>query len=323
MTGTVVALSGGVGGAKLALGLSHVLEGGELTVVANTADDFRYLDLAVSPDLDTLVYTLAGIADPVQGWGRRGETWSFMQALEGLGGETWFRLGDGDIAMHVERTRCLRLGESLELFTRRICRMLGIRTHIFPMSNDPIQTRLRTDRGWMEFQDYFVRHQCTPEVREIAFEGADSARATPAVLDALHSDDLRAIVICPSNPFLSIDPILAVPGIREALSGRRAPVVAVSPLVGGRAVKGPTAKIMRELGLEVTSDAVASHYTGLLDVLVVDDVDSEATAPRETVIVTAPTLMQSLEDRQRLARTVLASADAFANSQQEYGSRAR
>jgi LPPG:FO 2-phospho-L-lactate transferase len=312
MTGEVVALSGGVGGAKLALGLARVLDSGQLTVIANTGDDFSHLGLVISPDIDTLVYTLAGLADPVQGWGRRDETWAFMAALEQLGGETWFRLGDADVAMHVERTRRLAAGETLSAVTDRLRRRLGIAARILPMSDDPVHTRLETDAGWLDFQDYFVRRQCTPRVRRLDFLGADSARPLPQVMASLGSRDLRAVVICPSNPFLSIEPILAIPAIRAALCACHAPIVAVSPVIGGQAVKGPTAKIMRELGLESGSADVARRYADLLDVFVVDEVDAATTVAVGIEVVSAPTLMTSLEDRERLARIVLAAADRAA-----------
>ena len=247
--GFVLALSGGVGGAKLALGLYRVLPPGALTVVANTGDDFEHLGLAISPDLDTLLYTLAGIDNPATGWGRRDETWNFMAALERLGGETWFKLGDGDLATHVERTRRLAAGESLSQITDDFRRRLGISARLLPMSDDPVRTRLLTAEGWLDFQDYFVRRQCAPIVREIAFAGAAAARPHPDFLAALADPALRMVVICPSNPLISIDPILSLPGVREALRACRAPVVAVSPIIGGKAVKGPTAKMMAELGL--------------------------------------------------------------------------
>jgi LPPG:FO 2-phospho-L-lactate transferase len=312
MMGEVVALSGGIGGAKLALGLARVLDSGQLTVIANTGDDFNHLGLAISPDLDTLVYTLAGLADPAQGWGRRDETWAFMIALEQLGGETWFRLGDADLAMHVERTQRLAAGETLSAVTDRLRRRLGIEARILPMSDDPVRTRLETDAGWLDFQDYFVRRRCAPKVRRLAFLGADTARPLPGVMAALSREDLRAVVICPSNPFLSIEPILAIPAIRAALAGCRAPVIAVSPVIGDQAVKGPTTKIMRELGLGSGSADVARRYADLLDVFVVDEADAATAVPADIEVVSAPILMTSLEDRERLARVVLAAADRAA-----------
>ena len=305
----VVALSGGIGGAKLALGLSRVLPGDELLIVANTGDDFEHLGLSVSPDLDTLMYTLAGVANPETGWGRRDETWSFMAALEELGGETWFRLGDRDLATHVERTRRLRAGESLSAVTADLCRKLGVAPRILPMSDDPVRTRVLTETGWIDFQDYFVRQQCRPVVRRLAFAGADAARAHPDFLAALRRPDLRAVVVCPSNPFISVEPIFSLGGVREALASCAAPVIAVSPIIGGRAVKGPTAKMMAELGLSVSAATVARRYADLLDGYVVDHADADMLRDIEPRVFLANTLMTTLDDREALARTVLAAAD--------------
>src|SRR5260370_21958659 len=214
---TVLALSGGIGGAKLALGLYRVLPPGELTVAANTGDDFEHLGLSISPDIDTLLYTLAGIDNPELGWGRRNETWTFMGALEALGGETWFKLGDGDLATHVERTRRLAAGESLSQITDDFRRRLRISARLLPMSDERVRTRLRTHEGWLDFQDYFVRGRASPVVREIAYAGASKARANHPFVAALAGCDLGLVVICPSNPFLSVDPILSLPRVRDAL----------------------------------------------------------------------------------------------------------
>jgi len=308
----VVALSGGIGGAKLALGLSRVLPADELLVVANTGDDFEHLGLAVSPDIDTLMYTLAGIANPETGWGRAGETWSFMAALADLGGETWFRLGDKDLAVHVERTRRLRAGESLSAITDELGRRLGVASRVLPMSNDAVRTRVRTETGWIEFQDYFVGQQCRPVVRELAFAGAAEARPHPDFLAALARSDLRAVVICPSNPFISVEPILSVPGARAALAACPAPVIAVSPIIGGRAVKGPTAKMMAELGLDVSAATVADRYDDLLDGYVADHADADALFRVRPRVFLAATLMTTLADREALARAVLNAADELA-----------
>jgi LPPG:FO 2-phospho-L-lactate transferase len=309
--GLVVALSGGVGGAKLALGLARVLAAEELLIVANTGDDFEHLGLAISPDLDTLMYALAGLDNPETGWGRRGETWSFMEALGQLGGETWFRLGDRDLATHVERTRRLRAGETLSQVTAALCRRLGVRPRLLPMSDDRVRTRLRTEEGWLDFQDWFVRRQCGPAVRAIAFDGAPSARPQPEAVAALLGGGLRAVVICPSNPLISVEPILAVPGLREAIARCGAPVVAVSPIIGGEAVKGPTAKMLREFGILPSAAAVARRYRDLLDGYVMDEQDA-AEAPLAGVPVTlARTRMVTLADREALARAVLAFADSL------------
>jgi LPPG:FO 2-phospho-L-lactate transferase len=306
--GKVLALCGGVGGAKLALGLYRVLGPGQLTLAVNTGDDFEHLGLHVSPDLDTVMYTLAGLANPETGWGRAGETWSFMAALEALGGETWFRLGDGDLATHVERTRRLAAGESLGRITSNLATRLGIAAALLPMSEDPVRTILDTDEGALAFQHYFVRRRCEPAVRAIRFAGAERARPNPAILAAVAAPDLDCVVICPSNPYLSVDPILAVPGMRQALAECRAPVVAVSPILGGEAVKGPAAKIMRELGVPASQAAIARHYAGLIGGLVIDEGDAGEAAGVDVAVELAPTLMRSLEDRERLARRVLAFA---------------
>jgi len=310
----VVALCGGIGGAKLALGLSRIVPGDDLMLVGNTGDDFDHLGLMISPDLDTVMYTLAGLDDPQRGWGRRNETWTFMGALGALGGETWFALGDGDLATHVERTRRRAAGEALSAITADFCRRLGIAARLVPMTDDSVRTSLRTEEGWLDFQDYFVRRRCAPRVREIAYDGAASARAHPDVLAALRERRLRAIVICPSNPFLSIEPILAVAGVREAIARAAAPVVAVSPIIGGRAVKGPTAKMMTELGLEVSAVAVARRYQDLLDGYVLDRADAAGAEKLGIPVTLAHTLMTTLADREELARRVLASADALAKA---------
>jgi LPPG:FO 2-phospho-L-lactate transferase len=305
---SVLALSGGIGGAKLALGLYRVLPPGELIVIANTGDDFEHLGLSISPDIDTLLYTLGGIDNRELGWGRRNETWTFMAALEALGGETWFKLGDGDLATHVERTRRLAAGESLSQVTDDFRRRLGISARLLPMSDDRVRTRLRTDEGWLDFQDYFVRRRASPVVRETAYAGAAEARANPDFLAALADHDLNMVVICPSNPFLSIDPVLNLPRVRDALRACRAPIVAVSPIIGGKAVKGPTAKIMAELGFPVGAAAVARHYENILDIFIADESDANEVEDLGIPVRLARTLMSTIEDREVLARAVLAAA---------------
>lgn len=309
--GLVVALSGGVGGAKLALGLSRVLPPDELLIVGNTGDDFEHLGLSISPDIDTLTYALAGLDNPVTGWGRRDETWSFMETIGTLGGAEWFRLGDRDLALHVERTRRLKAGESLSQVTLDVCRRLGISVTVLPMSDDRIRTRVKSDEGWLDFQDYFVGKQCRPIVNALAFDGIAAARAQPDVMAALSSADVRAVVICPSNPFISIEPILAVPGMRDAIQGCGAPVVAISPIIGNRAIKGPTAKMMQELGLAVSASAVAERYGPLLDGFIVDPADVDSVRHLEAAVKAAPTLMTDLPTREALARTALAFADSL------------
>ena len=306
---SVLALSGGIGGAKLALGLYRTLPPRALTIVANTGDDFEHLGLSVSPDIDTLLYTLAGIDNPETGWGRKNETWTFMAALEAVGGETWFKLGDGDLATHVERTRRLAGGERLSQVTDHFRRCFGISAEILPMSDDRVRTRLQTAEGWLDFQEYFVRLRAEPIVREISYAGASEARANPGLLAALADESLEAVVICPSNPFLSIDPMLSLPGVRAALRACRAPVIAVSPIVGGKAVKGPTGKIMGELGLPIGAAAVARHYEDILDLFVADEADMDDVAELGIPVKLARTLMVTLEDREALARAVLTAAD--------------
>jgi len=310
----VVALSGGIGGAKLALGLSRIVKPDHLIVVANVGDDFEHLGLHISPDADTLMYTLAGLDNTTLGWGRRDETWSFVETLAALGGEDWFRLGDRDLAVHVERTRRLHAGETLSAIAADFCRRLGVGPRIIPATDDRLRTRLRTEEGWLDFQDYFVRLQCRPVVRELAFAGAEDARPHPRLLATFGDEHLRAVVICPSNPFISVEPILAVSGMRQALSACAAPIVAVSPIIGGRAVKGPTAKMMAELGMAPSAAAVAKRYGGLLDGYVMDFADAAEAAQVAAKVTLASTLMTNLEDREQLARVVLRAADALAPS---------
>ena len=303
-----LALSGGIGGAKLALGLYRVLPPEELTLIVNTGDDFEHLGLTICPDLDTTLYTLAGLANPELGWGRRDETWTFMKTLESLGGESWFRLGDGDLALHVERTRRLKAGETLSAVIAAVAARLGIQATILPMSDDPVRTRVATGAGELAFQDYFVRLRCAPQVRALHFAGAAAAAVAPGALAALAAPQLQAIILCPSNPYLSVDPILAVPGMRAALRASGAPVIAVTPLVGGQAIKGPTAKIMGELRLAPSPLTIARHYSGIIDGFVLDARDA-ALAPQFALPVhVTDTVMVELTDRERLAREALSFA---------------
>ena len=308
MSGKVLALSGGVGGAKLVLGLSHVMAPEDLIVVANPGDDFEHVGLTICPDMDTLLYTLAGVDNPATGWGRRDETFTFMRVLADLGGPAWFQLGDGDLALHVERTRRLHAGERLSSIMADVAHRLGVRVHLLPATDDPVRTRLHTDAGWLDFQDWFVGRRCAPSVTELVFAGAGTAAAQPAFLAALADPSLRAVVICPSNPFISIDPILAIPDVRAALRACAAPVVAVSPIIGGQAVKGPTAKMLAELGFEVSAAAVAMRYGDLVDIFVLDEVDRALTERLTVRSVVAPTLMRTLQDKVALARMVLDAA---------------
>ena len=308
----VVALSGGIGGAKLALGLYHTLPADSLLVVCNTGDDFEHLGLSISPDLDTVLYTLAGIANPETGWGRANETWTFMQALEELGGETWFRLGDADLATHVERTRRLAAGESLSAISDDFCARLAVHARVIPMCDRAVRTMVQTEEGVLPFQRYFVERRCQPKVTGFDFQGAATARPAAAFLEALAGDNLEAVVICPSNPFISVDPILAVPDVRAALTACRAPVVAVSPVIGGRAVKGPTAKMMTELGVPTSARAVAEHYRGLLDGFVLDEADAAEAETIQVPCVARRILMTDEADKRTLAAEVLAFAASIA-----------
>ena len=307
MSGQVTVLTGGVGGAKLVLGLCHAMRAEAVTVIVNTGDDFIHLGLAISPDIDTLLYTLAGKANVTQGWGREGESWSFLEAMRSLGGPDWFALGDGDLALHVLRTQRLRAGEALSAIIHDFAVAWRVAAKILPMSNDPVATRVKTEEGELEFQQYFVKRRCEPIVRSIHFVGAAEARPAPGVSEALCDAHSRAILIAPSNPFLSIDPILAVPSIRESLMQTSVPVIAVSPLVGGTAVKGPTAKLMQELGLDVSVAAVARHYGELVDGMLIDERD--APAEFDFAHARVDTLMRTLDDRIRVARAALELAD--------------
>jgi LPPG:FO 2-phospho-L-lactate transferase len=304
----IVALAGGVGGAKLAHGLARALAPEELLIAVNTGDDFEHLGLHVSPDLDSVMYKLAGLSDPERGWGLAGETWQFMAALGRLGGEIWFNLGDRDLATHVERTRRLAAGETLSQVTAALASALGIAHRMAPMSDDPVRTVVATVDGRLPFQHYFVRLGCAPAVTGFAFDGADAAHPSPALSAALADPRLEAIVLCPSNPFVSVGPILAVPAIRAAVEARRAPLVAVSPILGGEAVKGPAAKMMRELGMTPSSAAIAAHYGALLDGLVIDAADAAEAATIEAAgcrTLAVPTLMRGAADERQLADAVL------------------
>ena len=315
--GHVIALCGGVGGAKLAFGLTHLLPPDDISVIVNTADDFEHLGLTICPDLDTVAYTLAGLSERQRGWGLAGESWAFMAQLEKMGGETWFNLGDKDLAMHVERTRMLRAGHSLSDTVVRLTTALGLRHRIIPMSDQPFSTIVDTDQGRLSFQHYFVREQCRPVVRAIHFDDGRGAVPSPGFAAALARPDIAAVIICPSNPYLSIDPILALPGVRDALVAIDAPVVSVSPIVGGHALKGPASKMMTELGATPGTSGIAEHYRGLIDGLVIDQVDADDAAPVRAMGIeplVAQTVMSSDEDRIGLARPTLAFAAKLARA---------
>ena len=304
----VVELAGGVGGAKLAHGLQAIL-GPNLTVIVNTGDDLERHGLLVCPDGDTVLYTLAGLDNREWGWGLTGETFANAEMLARYGEETWFRLGDRDLATHIVRTRRLRDGERLTAVAAHLARSLGVTARILPMTDEPVRTKVRTDSGWLDFQTYFVGQHQAPEVRELRYDGVREARATPEVLEALASAD--AIVVAPSNPFLSVAPILAVPGIRQAIDAARArgvPIAAVSGIVGGRAIKGPADRILASLGHEATALGVARIYADWVDLFVIDQVDAGLEAPIRAVgldVLVTDTIMSDDAARARLAGEVL------------------
>ena len=310
----VLALSGGVGGAKLALGLSKLLSPEQLTIVANTADDFEHLGLSISPDLDTLMYTLADLNNKTLGWGLAGESWQAMDALEQLGGETWFRLGDRDLATHLMRTQRLNTGYSLTQTTDYLARRLGIEHTLLPMTDDSVRTRVKTEQGELAFQQYFVGEQCAPVISGVYFQGIEKAQPQVAMMDLLADPTLDAIIICPSNPFVSVEPILQLAGVREAMQASSAPVIAISPIVAGLAIKGPAAKMMAELGMPSTAAAVANYYHDLLDGFVLDESDRDMKAVIETesrYVISTATIMKTLQDRIDLAAEVLQFAECI------------
>ncbi len=312
MGARVVALCGGVGGAKLAYGLSRALPPEELSIIVNTGDDFEHLGLHISPDIDTVTYTLADMAHESQGWGRADEQWTTMHEIERLGGESWFKLGDRDIALHLLRTQMLCAGVNLTDITAQLAARFRIHHAILPMSNDPVRTIVETDEGELTFQDYFVRRRCKPKVRALRYAGGDQARLSAEVARALADRDLRGVIICPSNPYLSIAPILAIANLRERLRTLSAPVLAISPIVAGLALKGPTAKMMVELGAHGGALVIARMYADFIDALLVDTKDAALEGQR---ISTDPPLrfgnivMTSRDDRSRLARECLSHLD--------------
>jgi LPPG:FO 2-phospho-L-lactate transferase len=299
----IVALAGGVGGAKLAHGLAQILSPENLTVIVNTGDDFEHYGLYISPDLDTVCYTLSGLANPVTGWGRVDETWQAIENAKWLGGPDWFNLGDRDLGTHLERTRRMKAGQSLSQITCDFCKAWGVQQTVLPMSDQPVRTMVDTvEHGELAFQEYFVRERCEPKVKGFRFEGVEIAEATPGALEALEAAD--AVVICPSNPWVSIDTILSVLKLRSIVHRPRS-VVAVSPIIGGKAVKGPAAKMYTELGIQPSALAVAEHYRELLSGFVLDNVDAEQAGKIKIPTLTTDTLMNHLTKRAQLARDVL------------------
>ena len=306
-SGQTIILSGGVGGAKLVLGMSHVLAPEQLTVITNTGDDFNHYGLRICPDIDTALYTLSGLSDQEKGWGRAEETWHFMRALKELGGEDWFNLGDTDLALHLLRTQALAEGKTLTEVTQMLASTMGIELTLLPMTNDRVATQVMTASGQLDFQHYFVRDQCRPEVTGFSFQGLSEASANPLLVRLLESKP-EAIILAPSNPYVSIDPILKLPELLPKMLRSHTPIVAVSPIVGGSAVKGPAAKMMFELGLDVSPLAVAEHYKGVIHGLVIDEQDQKYAPAIESMgvaVQVAPTIMHDLSSRINLAQTCL------------------
>jgi len=304
----VLALSGGVGGAKLALGLSKVLAPEQLAIVANTGDDFEHLGLPICPDLDTVMYTLAGVNNLEQGWGLADESRQAMAMLKTYAAPDWFQLGDKDIGTHLVRRLLLAEGKTLSEVSAHLCRQLGIEHTLLPMSDDPVRTWVDTEPGELPFQTYFVRERCQPAVRGFRFEGIETAKVQPEFMALLGDPGLSAILICPSNPFVSVAPILGLAGVRAAMRNSKAPVIAVSPIVAGTAIKGPAAKMMAEMKVPLSAVGVAEYYGDLLDGFVIDEADADQAARIERMgikVLVAPTVMKSLQDRIDLARVML------------------
>lgn len=306
----IVVLSGGVGGAKMVWGLTQVLPCEKCITVANTADDFEHLGLYISPDVDTVIYTLAGVANKESGWGRAQESWRVLETLQMLGGESWFRLGDLDLATHLYRSERMRKGVTLTKVCAELCATLNVKHTVLPMSDDTVRTVLnvRTADGKivdMDFQEYFVRHRCEPELVSVRFEKAKTARPNPQLIDLLRKHTVSAVIIAPSNPIVSINPILSFEEVRELLRALKAPVVAVSPIVASKALKGPLEKMMRELGVEVTPPAVAEYYSDFLNGFVVDEADADCANHIPIPVCVAPTVMDTAERKIGLARIVL------------------
>lgn len=307
----ILALCGGVGGAKLAYGLNVALPAGALSIAVNTGDDFSHLGLHISPDIDTVLYTLASLNNTELGWGVAGETWAMMQQLSLLNGETWFRLGDKDLALHLVRTQLLAAGQSLTQVTSHLRQQLNIRAEIVPMSDDPVRTIVTTkEYGELPFQHYFVKYQCQPTVTAITFSGANTASINPQILALLDDPELAKIIICPSNPLLSIDPILALPSMRDKLAAHREKVFVVSPLINGQAIKGPTAKIFQELNYALDQSSIASLYQPLAQHIVIDSSDTDelntlAPAFADITFHHSNTLMKTNDDKIALANFLL------------------
>lgn len=306
----VLALAGGVGGAKLVLGLCGVLEPNDLRIVVNTGDDEEFHGLHVSPDVDTVMYTLAGISNPETGWGIEGESFRTLERLRQYGADAWFNLGDLDLATHIRRTDLLRQGQTLSQVTKSLCASLGVRHPVYPMSDDRVRTVLTTDIGDLPMQTYFVGHRSEPVVSDIRFEGAEISK--PSAGFAAGLAECRSLVFCPSNPFVSVAPILAVPGVKKAIEDFEGLRVAVSPIVDGQAIKGPAAKMLSELGHDVSCIGVARRYVGLCDVFIIDEQDRHLSAEVEQLgmrVVVTNTIMNTYEDKVSLAQLICELSD--------------
>jgi LPPG:FO 2-phospho-L-lactate transferase len=308
-----VALCGGVGGAKLALGLAQVLPPESLLIAVNVGDDFEHLGLTICPDLDTVLYTLAGLVHAQQGWGRADESWAVLDELRRLSGETWFQLGDRDIALHLLRRHWLDSGCTPSEISLLLAQRLGVRHTVVPVTDQSLRTVVHTDQGSLPFQDYFVRLRCLPRVQSVEFVGSQAAMLAPLVQAALLAEDLAGVIVCPSNPYLSVAPMLAVGGLRMALQSLPAPVVAVSPIVAGEAIKGPTAKIMRELGVHPTARVIAELYAEFVDRVIIDTADA-ALAADDARLVVSNTVMQSAEQKIALAHECVAQLTVLRNA---------
>ena len=302
----ILALCGGVGGAKLAYGLSQLTTPKEIVFLVNTGDDFIHLDLHISPDLDTVMYTLAGVNDPKKGWGVKEETWNALGSLKKYGLDTWFQLGDKDLATHIRRTQLLKEGLKLSEVTRNLSSQLGLKHNILPMSESPVQTMIQTDQGKLSFQEYFVKHKCDPKIEKIEFLGSEVAEVPTSLEELIKDDKFTGIIICPSNPYLSVDPILSINKIRTFLLETNIPILAVSPIIDNDSIKGPTAKIMDEMKIETSIKTIAAHYSELINILVIDQKDKDNQANIGSIDYLVDSIyMRNNEDKVSLAKVCL------------------
>jgi len=302
----ILALCGGVGGAKLAYGLSQIITPEEIVFLVNTGDDFIHLDLYISPDLDTVMYTLAGVNDPNKGWGVKEETWNALGSLKKYGLDTWFQLGDKDLATHIRRTQLLKKGLKLSEVTRNLSSQLGLKHNILPMSESPVQTMIQTDQGKLSFQEYFVKHKCNPKIEKINFLGSEVAEIPTFLEEQIKDDKFTGVIICPSNPYLSVDPILSINKIRSFLLETKIPILAVSPIIDNDSIKGPTAKIMDEMKIEPSVNAIAAHYSGLINILVIDQKDKGNQTNISSIDYLVDSIyMKNNEDKVSLAKACL------------------